>query len=47
MGVSIIHRWGSGDEAIDGFWDILEFRVIPLGLVKLLGSGFLGLLLGF
>ena len=47
MGASTIHRRGSGDEAIGGFWDILEFRVISLGLVKLFGSGFLGLLLGF
>ena len=32
--------WGSGDEAIGGFWDIP-----PLVLVKLLGSRFLGLVI--
>ena len=43
--MSIVYRWGSSDEAIGGFWDILRFGFIPLGPIKLLGSGFLGLVI--
>ena len=42
---TIIHRWGSSDEAIGSFWDIPKFWVILLGPIKLLGSGFLGLVI--
>ena len=40
--MSIVHWWGSSDEAISGFWDIPKFGFISLGPVKLLSSGFLG-----
>ena len=43
--MSIVHRWGSGDETIGGFWDIPRYGFIPLGLVKLLGLGLLGLVI--
>ena len=39
--MSTVDQWGSGDEALGGFWDIPKFGVIPLGPVKVLGSGFL------
>ena len=44
-GVSIVHRWDFGDKAIGDFWDIHKFKVILLGPVKLLVSGFLGLVI--
>ena len=44
-GASIVHRWGSSNGAIGNFWDISRFRVIPLGPIKILGSGFLGLVI--
>ena len=42
-GAIIICRWGSGDDAIGGMWDVPRFGDIPLGSAKVPSSRFLGL----
>ena len=42
-GAIIIRRWGPGDDAVGGFWEIPRFRILPLGYVKVPSSGFIGL----
>ena len=42
-GVIINRRWGFGDDAAGGVWDIPRFGDIPLGYVKVPSSGFLDL----
>ena len=39
----IIRRWGSGDDVVNGVWDIPRFEDIPLGSTKVPSSGLLGL----
>ena len=42
-GAIIIRRWGSGDDAAGGMWDVPSFGDIPLGSAKVPSLGFLGL----
>ena len=42
-GPIIIRRWGFGDDAASGVWDIPRFEDIPLGYVKVPSSRLLGL----
>ena len=40
--VNIIRQWGSDDDVAGRGWGVPRFRDIPLGLMKVPGSGFLG-----
>ena len=40
---NVIHRWGFGDDATGGMWDVPRFRDIPLGYEKVPSSEFLDL----